>query len=170
MTELYTEKDRQTAVAARTKSLLIYTVISVFCVAVCALFVVLYTKKEQLLYLCAAIDFVVTIGLIWYSVLYFVEVLPKYNGRLRIYRVLENAVTKTLSLNFVCAKEKRVIEHVEYVDCEFESDGESIALLVAPGWENVFKAGKNYVLKVMGERIVAFSETDAKTSGSRREK
>ncbi|MCH5158113.1 MAG: hypothetical protein J1F33_02835 [Clostridiales bacterium] len=168
MTELYPEKDRQSAASARTKSLLIYVVISVFCVAVCALFVVLYTKHEKLLFLCAAIDFVITVGLIWYSVLYFAHVFPKYTGKLRIYKVMENAVTKTLSLTFVSAKEKKVIEHVEYVYCEFESDGESIELLVAPGWENVFKAGRRYEIKVMGERVTAFCEADGR-SGARKD-
>ena len=168
MTELYPEKDRQAAVSAMRKSLLIYIVISIVCVTVCVLFVVLYKKMEHLLFLCAAVDFVITLGLFWFSVLYFSEVFPRYRGKLRIFKVLENAATKTVRMTYVSAGDTKVIEHVDYVECVFDDDGQKIELYLAPGWESVLKIGTSYELKLMGERVVAYSEEkrgSAKSNG-----
>lgn len=157
MTDLYSEKDRRFASARLRNAILVYVIASVICVTVCVLFVILYTKKEQLFWLCVIVDFLLTVGLFWFTVIYFAEIIPERHGKLRLFKVMDNAVFKSVRVAFCGVSGAKKIDRTEYTECAFESGEEQIKLYVLPGAEKAFDIGGAYELRMMGERITAYA-------------
>lgn len=158
MTEIYSDKDIQNAAAALKKSLAVYIFSAAAVIAVCVLFVLLYTWVKYLLWLCVAVNFILTVLLFWITVLYFSEVFSKHNGRLRLFRVMENAAYKIVCATFISSGGTKTIDRAEYAEYAFEADGERTLLYVLSGARCDFKVGTKYNLRLLGERIVAYGE------------
>lgn len=157
-TEIYGENDRQNAAKAVKNSLVAYCLTALGFAAVSVGFVVLYINVNFLLWLCAILNFVITVAFFWFTVLFFYAAFPEKLERFRFFKQSDGALISRVDGTFVGVGETVTVTKVKYAELLFDVTGETQTLYVLHDAPVSFTAGKKYEIKKIGDRVTAFRE------------
>lgn len=157
--QIYNKNDTVKAAKNVKKALLIYILLAVAYVAICATFVTVYVVAEVSVYLCYAVNFVVTVAFAWYSVLFFSVGFAEKREKLRFYRVVDNALLTNYRGKFVGIGETAVKEgHLMFASVIFDTAEGQKSFLVFVNVNLCLGEGITYDLQTVGNKLMSYKE------------
>lgn len=149
---IYTEYFVQTIKRKAIKTLAVYIAVAVLFAALCTAFCLLAAFDIFNLYVCCAINVLLSVAFLWYSYLFFAVVYKPVRAKTIFIKCLENVNPSV----------------VEGTYSGFQKDEQYAKLFF--GQDNVFKLdncanngftiGKRYLLDVVNEVIIAYCEVE----------
>lgn len=157
--QVYNKSNADKAAKDVKKSLLIYILLAIAYAAICATFITVYVVAEVNVYLCYAVNFVVTVAFAWYTVIFFSVTFAEKREKLRFYRVVDNALLTAYRGKFEGIGETAVKEgHLTYASVIFDTAEGSKSFLVFVNVNLCLSEGVTYDLQVVGNKLMSYKE------------
>lgn len=155
---LYTKNEENIAAKDVKSTLLIYVLLAVLFVALCATFIVLYVVVEFSVYVCYAVNFLASVAFFWYTVTFFAVTFPIVRDNLRFYRVVDNAQLTMYRGKYLLKGDAVKEGRLTFISVQFATADGNKTFLIRPFVGEIFREGAMYDLQAVGNKLMAYKE------------
>lgn len=160
--QVYNAEDARSASVKCAKAIAVYSAAAVIYVALCAMFVLLYTLAQVHVLICFFADFLLTVLFSWISVLFFTVRFRRLRAEKRFFRIFENSNTVYFRGAY-CGEDGECIQ--DGIKCRryvfLPGDGQKKIFLIKNTAEISLFSDIIYDIKIAGDYIEAYKEADS---------